>query len=120
MWTHSYLASTAGNVSEGNIQKTLRPRAKMTLQKTVSAKILGLTHVREEKISGEYWNFQKALKGEDVQLYSAAKQQAERKKGWKRDGEHPLVLRRDCFFVKDELREENLHFFLLGFLFITT
>jgi len=74
----------------------------MILQKTVKAKLFSLTRVKEAKISSEYWNFQRALKGEDVPLYSATKQQAQRKKrSWRGDGEHPLILRRDCFKVKD-------------------
>jgi len=73
----------------------------MILQKTVNAKLFGLTRVKESKIRLEYANFQKALKGEDVPLYSATKQQAKRKKAWKGDCEYPLVLRRDCFSVKD-------------------
>lgn len=72
----------------------------MILQKTVKAKLFALTRVKEAKISREYWNFQKALHGEDVSLYSATKQQAQRKKKWRGDKEYPLVLRRDCFKVK--------------------
>jgi hypothetical protein len=70
------------------------------LQKTVNAKLFALTRTKEQKISREYWNFQKALHGEDVLLYSATKQQAKRKKAWNGDCEYPLVLRRDCFGVK--------------------
>lgn len=73
----------------------------MILQKTVNAKLFGLTRIKESKIRLEYANFQRALKGEDVPLYSATKQQAQRKKGWKGDGEYPLVLRRDCFKLKE-------------------
>jgi hypothetical protein len=57
----------------------------MILQKTVNAKLFGLTRVKESKIRLEYANFQRALKGEDVPLYSATKQQAKRKKAWKGD-----------------------------------
>ncbi|MEM3000459.1 MAG: hypothetical protein QXX34_08055 [Candidatus Bathyarchaeia archaeon] len=74
----------------------------MILQKTVKAKLFSLTRIKEEKISREYWNFQKALKGEDVPLYSATKQQAQRKqKKWNGIGEFPLIIRRDCFKVKE-------------------
>ena len=73
----------------------------MILQKTVKAKLFALTKVKETKISREYWNFQKALHGEDVLLYSVTKQQAQRKKKWRGDKDYPLVLRRDCFKVKD-------------------
>ena len=74
----------------------------MILQKTVKAKLFSLTRIKEAEISSEYWNFQRALKGEDVPLYSATKQQAQRKKrSWRGDGEHPLILRRDCFKVKE-------------------
>lgn len=73
----------------------------MILRKTVRAKLFALTRVKERKISQEYWNFQKALHGEAVPLYSATKQQAQRKKKWRKNREYPLVLRRDCFKVKD-------------------
>jgi IS605 OrfB family transposase len=73
----------------------------MILQKTVNAKLFALTRTKEQKISREYWNFQKALHGEDVPLYSATKQQAKRKNAWNGDCEYPLVLRRDCFGVKE-------------------
>jgi IS605 OrfB family transposase len=74
----------------------------MILQKTIKAKLFSLTRIKETRISKEYWNFQKALHGEDVPLYSATKQQAQRKKrSWRGDGEHPLILRRDCFKVKE-------------------
>lgn len=54
----------------------------MILQKTVNAKLFALTRTKEQKISREYWNFQKALHGEDVPLYYATKQQAKRKNAW--------------------------------------
>jgi putative transposase len=73
----------------------------MILQKTVKAKLFALTRVKEQKIKLEYWNFQKTLHGEDVSLYSATKQQAQRKRGWRGNGEYPLVIRRDCFKVKE-------------------
>jgi len=74
----------------------------MMLQKTVKAKLFALTRVKERKISQEYWNFQKTLKGEDAPLYSATKQQAQRnRKRWSGIGEFPLIIRRDCFKVKE-------------------
>lgn len=74
----------------------------MILQKTVNAKMFGLTRIKESKIRLEYANFQKALKGENVSLYSATKQQAERrKKKWNGDCDYPLVIRRDVFKVKE-------------------
>jgi putative transposase len=81
----------------------------MLVQKTIRAKIFGLTNIKEEKLSREYLNFQKALKGEDTDLYSATKQQAERarrkilKNGGKQIHEnHPVVIRRDCFRVEKQ------------------
>jgi len=62
----------------------------MILQKTVRAKLFALTRVKERKISREYWNFQKALHGENVPLYSATKQQAQRKKKWRGGREYWL------------------------------
>jgi len=72
----------------------------MKLQKTVKAKIFGLTRIKEE-----YDNFQACLRGFDVPLYSATKQQAERllrrlrKKP--KQKEYPMILRRDVFNIKE-------------------
>ncbi|MEM0162628.1 MAG: hypothetical protein QXO62_06145 [Thermoproteota archaeon] len=50
----------------------------MIVQKTVKAKIFGLTRVKEAMLREEYDNFQAYLKGFDAPLYSATKQQAQR------------------------------------------
>ncbi len=77
------------------------------LMKTIRTKILALTKVKQEKLSLEYAEFQKVLRGEPAQLYSATRQQAERvrhrirKKGGRRiREEHPLIIRRDCIKIK--------------------
>jgi len=79
----------------------------LLIRKTVKAKLHNLTKIKDEKLSREYQNFQLALKGEDINLYSATKQQAERvrrkirKNGGKQIHEnHPLIIRRDCFRVE--------------------
>jgi len=74
----------------------------MMLQKTVKAKLFGLTRIKEAKISREYANFQRALHGENAPLYSATKQQAQRHtKRFNGLGEYRLIIRRDCFKVKE-------------------
>jgi len=76
----------------------------MILQKTITAKLFSLTRIKEAKITSEYWNFQKALKGEDVSLYSATKQQAQRnRKRWNGCREFPLIIRRDSFKIKENM-----------------
>ena len=82
----------------------------MQIQKTIKAKIIGLTNTKREKIEREYSNFQSALKGEDVELYSATKQQAERLlwklRKSKHFGEQPLIIRRDL--IKIERQDTKL------------
>jgi transposase len=85
----------------------------MLIQKTIKAKIHSLTKIKAERISQEYQNFQLALKGERVELYSATKQQTERyARKIKRNGgkqiarNHPLVIRRDL--VKIEKQETRI------------
>ena len=48
----------------------------MIIKKTIKAKIIGLTKTKEDLINQEYQNFQLTLKGKNVPLYSATKQQA--------------------------------------------
>ena len=81
----------------------------MIMQKTVCAKIFGLTNIKEALLRTEYDNFQASLKGFDMPLYSATKQQAERllNKVRKQNGgklktkKYPLILRRDVFNVRE-------------------
>jgi putative transposase len=73
----------------------------MQIQKTIRAKIIGLTNTKEKLISEEYKNFQLALKGIDVNLYSATKQQALRYgRKFKNHKEYPLIIRRDVFKIE--------------------
>jgi IS605 OrfB family transposase len=81
----------------------------MLIQKTIKAKIQSLTKIKAERISQEYQNFQLALRGEKVNLYSATKQQAERyARKIKRNGgkqiaqNHPLVIRRDLVKIEKQ------------------
>lgn len=78
------------------------------VRKVIKAKIIDETNKGKlESLEREYTNFQKALRGEDVKLYSATKQQAERllRKIRKQNGgklkqkEYPLILRRDVYNV---------------------
>jgi putative transposase len=81
----------------------------MLIQKTIKVKIQSLTKIKAERISREYQNFQLALKGEQVELYSATRQQAERtrRKTRKNGGKqikpnHPLIIRRDLVKIKKQ------------------
>lgn len=80
----------------------------MLVRKVIKAKILDETNKGKlEALEREYANFQEALRGEDVKLYSATKQQAERllRKIRKQNGgkikqkEYPLILRNDVYNV---------------------
>jgi len=77
----------------------------MRLQKTVNAKIFALTRIKEALLREEYDNFQAVLRGFDVPLYSATKQQAERLlrrlRGKPKRRKYPMILRRDVFNVKE-------------------
>jgi putative transposase len=79
----------------------------MIIRKTIKSKIAGLTNIKKEKLNQEYNNFQLALEGQDVNLYSATKQQAERYM-WRRLKkakilrEQPLIIRRDCFRIEKQ------------------
>jgi len=76
----------------------------MRLQKTVKAKIFALTRIKESLLREEYDNFQASLRGYDVPLYSATKQQAQRLlrrlKGKCKRKEYPMILRRDVFNIR--------------------
>jgi putative transposase len=76
------------------------------VKKTIKAKIIFLTKSKEEKIKREFINFQKALRGEGAELYSATEQQAERlrsrlKNKFKRKKKYPLIVRNDCIRLKE-------------------
>jgi len=83
----------------------------MKLQKTIKAKIFGLTKIKEVLLRQEYENFQSFVHGnKDVSLYSATKQQADRfnrKLGrhLKPHKQYPMILRNDC--VKVERAKET-------------
>jgi putative transposase len=80
----------------------------MLVRKVIKSKIIDETNNGKLKaLEREYANFQKALRGENVKLYSATKQQAERllRKIRKQNGgkikhkEYPLILRNDVYNV---------------------
>ncbi|QLJ53099.1 MAG: hypothetical protein Sv326_0924 [Candidatus Fermentimicrarchaeum limneticum] len=65
-----------------------------------------LTKSKEDRIRKEFINFQKALRGDEAELYSVNEQQAERfigrlKKKFKRKKEYPLVIRNDSIKIKE-------------------
>ena len=76
----------------------------MLVQKTVKAKLHSLTKVKKDLIRREYNAFQEAVKGIDVNLYSATKQQAKKTKFQKKPKkkEQPLRLRNDCFRIEKQ------------------
>ena len=80
----------------------------MLVRKVVKAKIIDeINKGKLEALEREYNNFQRALRGEDSELYSATRQQAERllKKIRKQNGgklkkkEYPLILRNDVYDI---------------------
>jgi len=73
----------------------------MKVKKTVKAKIVYLTKVKQQLLEKEYENLQRFLHGEDVELYSANKQQAKRfYKKIKPDKKYPLSIRKDLLKVE--------------------
>lgn len=78
----------------------------MLVSKTVKARLMFLTKSKEQRIEKEFINFQKALRGENAELYSVTEQQAGRlrgklKKKFKRKKEYPLIIRNDSIKVKE-------------------
>lgn len=70
-------------------------------KKTIRAKVVALTNVKRRLLEEEYGNLQRLLQGEDVELYSANKQQAKRfYKKIKPDKEYPISIRKDLIKVE--------------------
>lgn len=70
----------------------------MLVQKTIKARVIELTRRKQELLKKEYGGFQDVLHGEEANLYSATKQQAERflrKIKPPKPRPYPLILRRD-------------------------
>jgi len=81
-----------------NISESVAP---MKVKKTVKAKIVYLTKIKRQLLEEEYENLQRFLHGEDVELYSANKQQAKRfYKKIKPDREYPLSIRKDLLKIE--------------------
>ena len=75
----------------------------MTLKakKTIKAKIVHLTRIKQRLLEEEYEALQRFLHGEKAELYSANKQQAKRfYKNIKPNKEYPLSIRKDLLRVK--------------------
>ncbi|MEX2722113.1 MAG: hypothetical protein Q6362_011985 [Candidatus Wukongarchaeota archaeon] len=73
----------------------------MKVKKTIKAKIVYLTKVKQQLLEEEYDNLQRFLKGEPVKLYSANKQQAKRfYKMIKPNKEYPISVRKDLLKVE--------------------
>lgn len=73
------------------------------VRKTVQCGVVNLTCVKETLLDREFKNLQKFLRGsEDVELYSANKQQAERYYKKVKDGkEYPISIRRDLIDIQE-------------------
>lgn len=67
-------------------------------EKTVVCRFQQPNKDKLERVRKEYRNAQRHLQGEDVELYSATKQQMDRRAG-KEDKEQPLFIRNDTFEV---------------------
>ena len=77
----------------------------MLVQKTVKAKIFGLTHTKQALLKQEYEGWQAFLRGDrEVKLYSATRQQAERlinRLGErKKQKPYPMILRNDVINIQ--------------------
>lgn len=76
---------------------------KREVVKTIRAKLHSLTNVKEELLSREYAAFQRAVEGDDIDLYSATKQQARKVRRQKNPrSEQPVVLRNDVLAVVEQ------------------
>ncbi|MFB0544314.1 MAG: hypothetical protein ACETVN_01255, partial [Asgard group archaeon] len=73
----------------------------MKVKKTIKAKIVHLTKVKQLLLEEEYANLQRFLRGETVELYSANKQQAKRfYKKIKSNKEYPISIRKNLLKVE--------------------
>ena len=75
----------------------------MKVEKTVQAGIVELTNQKRKELETEYQNLQRHLQGEeDVEVYSANKQQADRFYDTiKEDNEYPISVRKDLIDVQE-------------------
>lgn len=75
----------------------------MKVEKTVQAGVIELTNQKRKELETEYQNLQRYLQGEeDVEVYSANKQQAERFYDTiKEDSEYPISVRKDLIDVQE-------------------
>jgi len=73
----------------------------LKVKKTIQAKIVHLTKIKQRFLEEEYENLQHFLHGEKAELYSANKQQAERfYKKIKPNKEYPLSIRKDLLKIE--------------------
>lgn len=74
----------------------------MKTTKTIQSGVVELTKVKKEELNNMWSNFQKFLRGEDREVYSAHKQQAKRYYDKiKEDREYPISLRKDLVEVRE-------------------
>jgi putative transposase len=73
----------------------------LNVKKTIKAKIVHLTKVKQRLLEEEYENLQRFLRGESAELYSANRQQAKRfYRKIKPYKEYPLSIRKDLLKVE--------------------
>jgi len=83
---------------ELNVLESVTP---MNVKKTIKAKIVYLTGIKQQLLEEEYENLQRFLHGEKVELYSANKQQAKRfYKKINLGKEYPLSIRKDLLKIE--------------------
>jgi putative transposase len=76
---------------------------KREVAKTIRVKLHSLTTIKEKLLSREYAAFQRAVDGENADLYSATKQQARKVRRQKNPRyEQPVVLRNDVLAVVEQ------------------
>lgn len=75
----------------------------MKVEKTVQAGVVELTNQKRKQLETEYHNLQKYLQGEeDVEVYSANKQQAKRFYDTIKEGnEYPISVRKDLIDIRE-------------------
>ena len=73
----------------------------LKVKKTIQAKIVHLTKIKQRLLEEEYQNLQRFLNGEPTELYSANRQQAKRfYKKIKLNKEYPLSIRKDLLKIE--------------------
>jgi putative transposase len=86
----------------------------MLIEKTIKAKVIDPTNRKREILEREYSSFQEALYGQEADLYSATKQQAERFQEKIKAPKHkhyPVILRRDVIRLEQQGTKLSTYWF---------